>query len=138
MYELKCPSQFTQNIIAGQRTLDHSSQKSKLTHKILVIVVVAVVNDPVPVLLVVPAEPAGTVLAGVDGAPAREARLAQALVEALAQAPTRDLRVELAAQPGVPEALEGSVRTPAVRKQVRGDAIVRVFGASCYGRIYVS
>ena len=90
------------------------------------------------ILLIEPAQTTSVIMLRVDGASALEARLSKTLVEALAQAPSRDLRVEFPAEPRIPETLEGRVRPPAVREQVGGDAIVRIFGASCYGRIYVS
>lgn len=73
---------------------------------------------------------------GVDGATALEARLPEALVQALAEAASGDLRVELAAQTRVPVTLEGRVRTAAVGEEGRRRAAVRVFGAARYGRIY--
>lgn len=54
-------------------------------------------------------------------APALEARLAKTLVEALAQRPSRDLRVKFAAEPGVAVPLECCIWPPAAREEVRGD-----------------
>jgi hypothetical protein len=68
-----------------------------LTHEVLVVIVIGVVNNAVAVLLVEPAESAGPVVLRVDGAPALEARLPETLVEAFAQTPAGDLRVEFAA-----------------------------------------
>lgn len=96
-----------------------------LTHQVLVVIVVGVVDDAVAVPLVEPAEPADPEPLAVHRGPALEAHLPQALVQALAQRPARDLRVELAAQPTVAVPLERRVRAPAVREQVRRQRVVR-------------
>jgi len=75
---------------------------------------------------------------GVDGATALEARLPEALVQALAEAASGDLRVELATQTRAPITLESRVRATTVGEEVRRRVAVRVFGAARYGRIYAS
>lgn len=53
---------------------------------------------------------------GVHSAPALEARLSQALVEALTEAAPGDLRGEFAPESRIPKSLEGRVRPSAVRE----------------------
>ncbi|EZA62054.1 hypothetical protein X777_06740, partial [Ooceraea biroi] len=64
---------------------------STRTHKILIVVVVGVVDDPVTVPLIKPAQSADVIILGVDGAAALKARLSQAFIQAFAQAATGDL-----------------------------------------------
>lgn len=75
---------------------------------------------------------------GVNGATALEAGLPEALVQALAEATSGNLRMKLAAQTRVPITLESRVRTTTVGEEVWRRAAVRVFGAARYGRIYAS
>lgn len=103
---------------------------STRTHEILIIIIIAVVYDPVTVPLIEPAQSADVKILGVDSTAALEARLSQALVQALAQAAPGDLRVELPAEARVPVTLEGRVGSPAVGEHVRRRAAVRVFGAA--------
>lgn len=72
---------------------------TQLTHEILIVIIVGVVNESPAVLLIEAAHFADAIGLGVDGAPALEARLPEALVEALAEAAPVYLRGELAAQP---------------------------------------
>lgn len=104
---------------------------STRTHKILVVVVVSVVDDPVTVPLIEPAQATNMIILGVDGATALKARLSQALVQALAQTASGDLRMELAAETRVPITLEGRIGSSAVGEHVRRRAAVRIFGAAC-------
>lgn len=113
-------------------------RQSILTHEILVIVVLGIVDNPVTVPLIESAQSAGVIMLRVDGATALEARLPEALIQALAKATSGDLRMEFAAQSRVPITLEGRVRTAAVGEEVRRRAALRVFGAARYGRIYAS
>lgn len=75
--------------------------------------------------LVEPAEAADAKPLAVDRGPTLEADLPQTLVQALAQRPARDLRVELAAEPAVPVPLERRVGPASVREQVRRERVVR-------------
>lgn len=95
-----------------------------LTHQVLIVVVVSVVDDPVAVLLVEATQPARPEAIAVHSRSALEAGLTQTLVQALSQRAASDLGVELASQATVAVTLECSVRAP-VRKQVRGDRIFR-------------
>lgn len=97
----------------------------RLTHQVLVVIVVRVVYHAVAVPLVEPAEPADAEPLAVHRGPALEADLPQALVQTLAQRPAGDLRVELAAQPAVAVPLERGVRPTPVREQVRRQRVVR-------------
>lgn len=101
-----------------------------LTHKVLIIVVVGIVDDPMTVPLIESAQSADMIVLGVNGAAALEARLPQALVQAFAEAAPGDLRVELAAETRVPVTLERRVRTPAIGEHVGRRATVRVFRAA--------
>jgi len=104
-----------------EETTRAQKQKARvLTHQILVVVVVGVVDDPVAVLLVEAAETTRPEAFAVDSRTALETGLAQALVQTLCKRASGDFRVELACQPTVAETLEGCVRTP-VREQVRSD-----------------
>lgn len=96
-----------------------------LTHQIFVVIVIGVVDDPVTVPLVEPAQSAYPESFAVDGRPALEAHLPQTLVQTLAQRPSRDFRMKLAAQPAVPVPLERRVRSASVREQVRRQRVVR-------------
>lgn len=69
-----------------------------LTHEILVVIVIGVVDDPVALPLIESAQSADVVVLGVNGTATLETRLPEALIQALAQAAPGDLRVELAAQ----------------------------------------
>lgn len=111
---------------------------SILTHEILVIVVISIVDNPVAVPLIESAQSTGVIMLGVDGAAALEARLPETLIKALAETASSDLRMELTAQTRIPITLEGRVWTSTVGEQVRCRAAVRVFRAARYGRIYVS
>lgn len=101
-----------------------------LTHKILVIVVIGVVNDPMAVPLIESAQSAGVVVLGVDGATALETRLTEAFVQAFAEAASGDLRVKLAAQTRIPITLERRVRPASVGEQVGRRAAVRILRAT--------
>lgn len=80
--------------------------------------------------LVVPAEAARAESVTVHGRSALEAGLPETLVQTLAQGPSGDLRMELAAQPAVPVPLERGVWSPSVGEQVRSDRVVREFAPS--------
>jgi len=67
----------------------------------------------------------------VDCRSAGEARLAEAFVEALAKRLAGDLRVEVAAEARVAVPLEGGVRPPPVRKQVRSGGVLRAERVRC-------
>jgi hypothetical protein len=95
-----------------------------LTHQVLVVVIVSVVNDPVAVLLVEATKPARPEAIAINGRSALETGLAQTLVEALGQRAASDLGMEFASQTAVAVALECCVRAP-VREQVRGGRGVR-------------
>lgn len=111
---------------------------SILTHEILVIVVISIVDNPVTVPLIKSAQSTGVIMLGVNGAAALEACLPETFVKALAEAASSNLRMELTAQTWVPITLEGRVRTSTVGEHVRRRAAVRVFRTARYGRIYVS
>lgn len=98
----------------------------ELTHEVLVVVVVGVVDDPDAVALVEAAETADAEPLAVHGGTTLEAGLAQALVQALAEGATGDLRVELRSrQPTVAVPLERGVRPPAAGEQVRRQRVLR-------------
>lgn len=82
-----------------------------LTHQVLVVIIIRIIDDPHAILLVVPAETTRPVPFAINSRPALKTDLPQALVEALAQRASRDLRVELPAQSAVAVTLEGRVRS---------------------------
>lgn len=92
--------------------------RSILTHEILVIVVIGIVDNPT-IPLIESAQSAGMVMLGVNGATTLEARLPETLVQALAETTSGDFRMKLTAQTRVPITLEGRVRTTAVGEEVR-------------------
>lgn len=112
--------------------------RSILTHEILVIVVIGIIDNPVTVPLIESTQSTSVIMLGVDGATALEACLPETLVKALAKAASSNLRMELAAQTRVPITLESRVWTSTVGEQMRRRAAVRVFRTARYGRIYVS
>lgn len=65
--------------------------RSILTHEILVIVVIGIVENPVTVLLIESAQSAAVIMLGVNGATTLEARLPEAFVQALAETASGDL-----------------------------------------------
>lgn len=115
---------------AIRRDAEERGRFDSLTHEILVIIVIGVVNDPVAVPLIESAQSAGVIVLGVDGATALEARLSEALVQALAQAASGDLRVKLPAQTRIPISLERGIRPTSVGEQVGRRATVRIFRAA--------
>lgn len=78
-----------------------------------------------PVPLVEAAQPADPETLAVDGRTALEAHLPQTLVQTLAQRPSGDFRMKLAAEPAVPVPLERCVGSPAVGEKVRRQRVVR-------------
>lgn len=109
-----------------------------LTHKILVIIVFCIVDDPAPVSLVEPAQLTRVKMFGVHGASTLEAGLSKTLVKALAQTTPSYLRMKFSAQTGVSITLERCVWSSPIGEKMRRGAAVRVFGATCYGWIYAS
>lgn len=101
-----------------------------LTHQILVVIIVGVVDDSHSVSLIVPAQSTRPESVAVHGGTTLEAGLAQTLVQALTQRSPGDLRVEFAAQSRVPVTLEGRVRSTSAREQMRGDRIIRILSAA--------
>lgn len=61
-----------------------------LTHEVLIVVVVGVIDDPVSILLVVAAHATGLEVFRVDGALALKARLSEAVVQTLAETSSGD------------------------------------------------
>lgn len=66
-------------------------RRSILTHEILVIVVIGIVDNAVTIPLIESAQSTGVIMLGVNGATALEARLPEAFIEALAEAASSDL-----------------------------------------------
>lgn len=113
-------------------------KKRPLTHKILVIIVFCIVDDPAPVSLVEPAQLARVKVFGVHGASTLEAGLSKTLVKALAQTTPSYLRMKFSAQTRVSITLERCIWSSPIGEKMRRGAAVRIFRATCYGWIYAS
>ena len=111
---------------------------SSLTHKILVVIVIRIVDDPVPVTLIESAQSAGVIMFRIHGAPALETGLSKTFVKAFAQATSSYLGVKFTAQTGVSITLKRCIWSSSIGEEVRRGAAVWIFGATCYGRIYAS
>lgn len=94
-------------------------KRSILTHEILVVIIISVVDNPVAVSLIESAQSADVIMFGVDGTATLKARLPETVVQALAETSPGDLRMEIAAQTRSAITLESRVRSSAVGEQVR-------------------
>lgn len=106
-------------------------ERSILTHEILVIIVIGVMDNSIAISLIISTQSAGVKMFGIDDTATLETRLSQTLVQTFAETASGDFRVELAAQSRISITLERRVRScSTVGEHMRCRVAVRIFRAA--------